>query len=105
MILLGFLPTGNAFDSDKSLLIRHSSLISQTIYEDWCKYISDRVQRDSIPKMVPSTVDKFLGINYDMTKKEYLIEHVFGTKDKKLMKKSIVSLIDEIHRVQNCQRA
>ena len=63
------------------------------------------MQRDSIPKLVPSTVDKFFAINYDLTKKEHLIKQAFGTKDKKLMKKTIASLIDEIHRIQHCERA
>ncbi|CDW78014.1 UNKNOWN [Stylonychia lemnae] len=106
LLLLGLLPVGQIHENKKHIIVKNSNLISQNNYEQWAKYVSDRVQRETMPRMLPSTCDKFISVNNEFIDKERLLNIIrTSMSSKKNAKKLMMNLMSEVFQINNKHRA
>eukprot|EP00347_Sterkiella_histriomuscorum_P015713 403355965 len=106
LLLLGLLPVGQVQDNKQSTLLKNNTLINQQNYEQWSKYVSERVQRDAIPRFIPQTHEKFISLNSQFLHKDRLLKIIKTAKtSKQKSNKLMMNLINEVYQLENRQRA
>ena len=96
LMLIGLLPDGGLKKDSMSILESKSSADN---YEEWAKYVANRVERDARPKVVVPTVDKFIKLNLQVTEKKALMRFMFDTsKSKKEMKLEIDLFLNDLYK-------